>query len=398
MIHKKRKVAIMALCLTFLGNAYGQSQFGANNYAEYIPGDAPIILVAPHGGELKPDDIPDRSCSGCVYSNDLNTQELGRAVQQAIYETIGCTPHLVINRLHRIKMDANRAIGEAADGDPAAEQAWREFHGFIAQARRSVDSTYGKGMLIDLHGHGHSIQRLEIGYLLSKSDLQLSDEAMDASSLLPQKFSMRSLLESTDTITLSTLIRGENSLGAQMEALGFPAVPGIYYPYPEDNEPYFTGGYNTSVYGSAGSGNIDALQIECNLQGVRDNAYNRDRFAKALAATLDQFIKTYYPELEVTCDATVSSNNEMIQSPEITIAPNPGGRQFQVISHIKDANWQKIRVIDLSGRQITFRVMSPVGQFPVQLHLPEAGSGLYIIQVIGEKQNTNLTYLLQQSY
>ena len=36
----------------------------ANEYIEYIPGTLNIILSAPHGGGLQPDEIPDRD-AGC---------------------------------------------------------------------------------------------------------------------------------------------------------------------------------------------------------------------------------------------------------------------------------------------------------------------------------------------
>ena len=76
----------------------------------------PIVISAPHGGSLTPDEIPDRNCTGCVYAQDLDTEDLSRKMYDAIVDLFGCYPHLIINRLHRRKLDANRAIGEAADG------------------------------------------------------------------------------------------------------------------------------------------------------------------------------------------------------------------------------------------------------------------------------------------
>ena len=43
----------------------GQSYFGRNGYVEYIAGNTPVILSAPHGGALTPTTIPDRTASAC---------------------------------------------------------------------------------------------------------------------------------------------------------------------------------------------------------------------------------------------------------------------------------------------------------------------------------------------
>ena len=64
----------------------GQSYFGRNGYVEYIAGNAPVILTAPHGGTLTPASIPDRTAAACGGSattvTDLNTAELVRTMQQ----------------------------------------------------------------------------------------------------------------------------------------------------------------------------------------------------------------------------------------------------------------------------------------------------------------------------
>lgn len=41
----------------------GQSYFGRNGYIEYVAGNAPVILTAPHGGSLTPTGIPDRTAA-----------------------------------------------------------------------------------------------------------------------------------------------------------------------------------------------------------------------------------------------------------------------------------------------------------------------------------------------
>ncbi len=273
------------------GSVYvpGDSYFGENNYIEYLAGDLPIILSAPHGGLLKPADIPDRTYG--TTGRDLNTQELARSIQSAIHNRTGRYPHIIINRLHRIKLDANREIVEAAQGNAKAEQAWHDYNDFIETAEQKVIDDYGSGFYIDLHGHGHEIQRLELGYLLSRTDLALTDAALNAQTYI-NKSSLRTLVVESG-LTLSELIRGPGSLGTLLETLGYPAVPSSNQPNPGD-DPYFTGGYNTQVHGSRDGGLISGMQIECNYSGVRNTSSNRTVFSQALAEALETFIENLY--------------------------------------------------------------------------------------------------------
>lgn len=44
----------------------GQSYFGRNDYVEYIPGELPVVLSAPHGGSLEPEEIAPRDRKSVV--------------------------------------------------------------------------------------------------------------------------------------------------------------------------------------------------------------------------------------------------------------------------------------------------------------------------------------------
>ncbi|HYW08407.1 MAG TPA: hypothetical protein VE913_15720, partial [Longimicrobium sp.] len=142
----------------------GTSYFGRDGYVEYIAGNSPVIITAPHGGELAPAEIPDRGCG--ITVTDLATEQLARAMQYQFHRKTGRYPHVVINRLRRAKMDANRDLAEAGCGNARADSAWHEYHRFVDAARAAVLASEGKGFYLDLHGHGHPLQRLELGYLV----------------------------------------------------------------------------------------------------------------------------------------------------------------------------------------------------------------------------------------
>jgi hypothetical protein len=119
----------------------GKSVFGQHNFIEYSLGELPLIIAAPHGGRLTPGEIPDRT-SG-VRDIDANTQELARTIAAVVHEQTGKHIHLVICRLHRSKLDANRDLPEASQGNAQAEKAWREHHDFIGQACAAAVKQFG---------------------------------------------------------------------------------------------------------------------------------------------------------------------------------------------------------------------------------------------------------------
>lgn len=213
------------------GYVAGQSYFGRNQYVEYIAGDLPVIVTAPHGGVIRAPDMPDRAVADTL--RDANTQELARAIDSAFVVATGRHPHVVMCRVHRVKLDCNRELAVAAMGDPEAAQAWNEFHAFIAAARGAIVREHGSGLLIDLHGHGHTLQRLELGYLLSGPD---------------------------------------------------PAPSGT---------PFFNGGYNMVTHGSRAGGSVSAVQLEANFSNVRDTPGARAAFAGAFVGAVRSFLGTW---------------------------------------------------------------------------------------------------------
>lgn len=274
----------------------GQTYFGRSNYIEYIAGNLPVIVSAPHGGSLTPTEMPNRTNATTV--NDGNTQDLVRKVRTEIQNLTGHVPHIIINRLDRNKIDCNREIVEGAQGDPEAEIAWNEFQNFIIASRTNTAARHGHGFYIDLHGHGHDIQRLELGYLLSAGELGLSDGTLN-SAFYENQSSIRTLSQQSP-LTFPALLRGSNSFGALIVAEGYPAVPSPSDPDPAGDD-YFNGGYNTVQHSSVNGGTISGLQIESNMDGVRDTSGNRTAYAQALARVLEKYFALHYGVNLRTC-------------------------------------------------------------------------------------------------
>ena len=268
----------------------GQTYFGRNRYVEYIAGDLPLVVSAGHGGGEEPDEIPRRTWG--TLGRDSWTQETTRAVRDSIIAYFrGRQPHIVISRLRRTRLDPNREIVEAAQGSEFAEQAWREYHRFIAIARARVAEDHGRGLYVDMHGHSHPTPRVELGYLLTGGDLSRSDARLNEPRF-PEQSSIRSLARRVD-LSFADIVRGPSSLGALLSDERITTVPSPLIPDPH-GEPFFSGGYSTRRHGSLDGGVVDGVQIELHRPGIRDTDENRRRFAGALARSLRFFLETHY--------------------------------------------------------------------------------------------------------
>jgi hypothetical protein len=273
----------------------GQPITNSRQWIEYTPGDAPLVIVAPHGGLLLPAELLDRGCAECVTVNDANTQALARAIADSFAVRTGRRPHVVANLLHRRKFDGNRDRGEATSGNAEAlAPSWEWMHAALDSAKADVVRRAGRGLLIDLHGHAHAIARLELGYLLGAAQLRQSDAQLGAARALGQSSIARLADDARGAPAPGELLRGTSSLGGLLEARGIPVVPGPTAAAPLVGEDYFSGGYNTDRHGSRRGGLVDAVQIECHMPGIRDTPEHRARFAGILTDALLVLLRERY--------------------------------------------------------------------------------------------------------
>ncbi|EXX73269.1 hypothetical protein RirG_061750 [Rhizophagus irregularis DAOM 197198w] len=246
------------------------SSYGYKNFTEFIPGHIPLILSIPHGGHLFPDEIPDRkqNIPGIVKSNDINTQEIGHSLSKRIMQILnGRRPYIVINHLGRSKIDVNRPLKEGVEIETSNETqiVWNDYHSFIRDAIDEVDLRFGRGLLIDIHGHGHPENYIELGYVLSSEILSLSTTVLDNNIEIASESSIRALYtRMKNMISFSELLRGEyTSLGGKLQSLGYDTIPSHTHKFPMPNERYFHGGYSVQRYGSRHNEQVvDAIQIE----------------------------------------------------------------------------------------------------------------------------------------
>ena len=279
--------------------------FGTHGLVEYYPGTTNLVISVPHGGEMKPPFLPDRvkvpievkddelktsmetrdddTNYRITTAADIYTQEIAKTMVKEYNMITGQKPYLIMANLHRSKMDPNRPVLQAAQGNSVSELAYKEYHEFIRSAKQEVE---GPGLVIDLHGQNHHQNSIEIGYLFKKSELN----NQDYNSTVP---SIKNLLERTK-ISTPEILYGDKSLGSLFESSGYNAVPSPGQHYPGKDK-YYKGGYITQTHGSSKEGEIDAIQLELPAEIRHEGGEElRESFSKDLAKILAKFIEQYY--------------------------------------------------------------------------------------------------------
>lgn len=353
----------------------GKTYIDPTGYVEYRAGNLPIIISAPHGGNLEPNAIPDRNCTGCITERDAWTKAIAEGMYNSFIKQTGCYPHVIINLLDRSKFDANRDLKEAANGNATVEKAWYEYHKFIDSAKSQVIKNYSKGLFLDLHGHGHTIQKIELGYLLSASQLRLSDSVLNGVTYIKES-SIRTLAENNaQNISHAKLLRGQNSFGTLMSNKGFPAVPSFSDPFPQVNQPYFDGGYNTQRHGSRDNGGkIDAIQIELN-NVIRNVAATRERLIDSLTNSSIQYIQFHYNKnfLNSFCNRILTNKEADNQMLNFNIYPNPAENYIRIDSQEEGLH---IEIYNYFGQKLHSEMW-----IEEKMNIGFLPNGLYIIKL-----------------
>jgi len=297
--------------ITNTGSGASDTTFPTHPYVEYIQGNTNLIISVPHDGRVELPNIPERK-PGCkddagkcqfgdkiqtdkckaknvckvILGSDLNASVIARFVFNKFIEITGKTPSLIISHLHRSRLDPNRPVEEAAQGNEEATNSYEAFHSAIKHAHESLN---GKpGLHFDFHGYTDTKRQNNtmIGYLFTKGEL--NDRKYSQ-----RRSSVSALLERTN-LTAEEILFGETSLGAMFERSGYKAIPSPRQPKPGDDK-YYRGGWITQIHGSRDGGKIDAIQLEFPTEiRTEVSEEKRNKFSDELAHNIVMFYKLYY--------------------------------------------------------------------------------------------------------
>ncbi len=259
-------------------------------YIQYRVGNTPVIITVPHDGTLVPSNMADRMGD---TERAVNTRKV--AEQFAVFfnaNSNGLFPHIIYNNVSRTKLDPDANLMDGAQGNSYANLSYGTYHSYLQTAIDSVEAHFDAGILLNLVEHNHSVQQIELGYLLSAENLNLSDSGLNA-------YESESSLNQISSISASSfaeVIRGYSSFGnllfgASYNGYTFNVVPTLDNPTPGTN-PYLSGGYTLQSYGSSDSGKINAIDIATPYVGYRDNA----NAYRAVGVVLETAVVGFYQE------------------------------------------------------------------------------------------------------
>ena len=245
-----KTVIILAIVNTVLS----QSKFGTNKYTEFETGNFNLLISSPHDGSLIPSSIPDRIDDNGNLLRDMNTRPLAKEIAVELSKLLNKNASIVYNNLHRKKMDPNRTPTECCSDatlNTECQTAYNEYHTFITNYKTEMEKYYKQLLIIDVHGQSHADNWTEIGYLLTKTEL-------NQPVLVETSKASVNALKTVYGYSLENVIRGEISLGAFIQRQDYKVVPSpaIKGPGPGD---YYNGGYITSTHKSV---NTNTIQIE----------------------------------------------------------------------------------------------------------------------------------------
>ena len=276
--------------------------------------------------------IETRKCTpqfpSLTYTRDAGTEVIAREVQRQLGEE-GVRPHVIECHIHRSKVETNRTLTEVAiqRRGQEAELVYNTFHSWIRAALQwELKHCREAGvLLIDLHGHGHPHEYIELGFRLSAATLNNiageEEERRDwrriVTSAARHEFTMRHLLKrnfgSSNEAIRDCLIGPSSFSSCILTHFGSDPVLSSVKCVPSQNrigpgkQGYYNGGW--IVRSHAKLARVDSVQIELPMSVRCQPNEAREAAILALARAIRQFHGLHYLEADSETDRHVNGKD-----------------------------------------------------------------------------------------
>jgi N-formylglutamate amidohydrolase len=245
--------------ILFLGPALAMP---AETLVLFQPGNLPILLTAPHGGQGAVPGVQGRSRG--TTARDAGTLELAEAVAKRILEALGSRPYVVAAKFSRKYIDANRSEAEAFEAPEARPFYWA-YHHRIGDSVSEIGEKFPEGgLLLDIHGQAEDPRMIHRGTRNGSTVENLIRRYGQAA------------------------VTGEDSILGYLQSKGYRVFPSSRQVGVPSEDKRFFGGYTVFTYGSNRPQGIDAIQVEIGKDIRADRA-----FADDLAKGIVVFYRAY---------------------------------------------------------------------------------------------------------
>lgn len=225
-------------------------------------GDSNLIITAPHGGNLKPRHIPSRT------QGKLQKDSYSLSLAQEVIHQLNVRPSYVLSEIHRSKVDLNREVVEATEGNPEAIKVYNDWNITIRTYKQLMLQKKGRGLLVDIHSNNDA-DYIQLGYGISaKSYNRIANGGLASGTTL-------------DSLGggLRRKMFGPNSIKTSLEYAGYRI------PNPVNDAMYFNGGRTIEHFAGYGLG---CVQVEVPTYMLKADKY---RIALALSFAIEDFLK-----------------------------------------------------------------------------------------------------------
>jgi len=160
-------------------------KFSKDLFVKWIYGNSSVILASPHGGFLRPPDIPTSNNMG----EDSFTLEITENIVACTFESSGweILPSAVISRIHRSYVDLNRPWMPRYE---KAANVFLEYHGVLERMVRGLRRKHGKALILDIHGMKNYCSDIVLGTNYGRSIRGFKEEFRELQRILETKFSV----------------------------------------------------------------------------------------------------------------------------------------------------------------------------------------------------------------
>ena len=270
--------------------AFGQSIYNPNitELTQFVRGDLPILIIAPHGGTELVSGIAsrrnvNRPVSNFSYYSAIWTREICVQISRTIKRLSGGkSPYMVLNLAHRRYVDVNREESDAYEVILNAPRIYWEYHDFINEYINRMNVLYENPIVIEISGqsdlpdlivrrtlNGKTVQRLvtQYGEKIYNKKLQVYKNAYEKLKNTEQGIWLLKNIKQYEENKEAKIFQygnvvytGENSLIGEIKKRGYRINPDLYE---TDIEQSLTiaGNYTLERYGTRDVSSINVIQL-----------------------------------------------------------------------------------------------------------------------------------------